>query len=57
MIFANLLLDTLAKTAHDFKGFPRCKISKFSQDIQGICELFSSCEEISIKSFCHKSLK
>ena len=45
MIRSILVILTLAKTVHDFIGFPRCKISKFSQDFQTIARLFFYCEE------------
>ena len=45
MIRLILVFLTLAKNAHDFIGFPRCKISKFSQDFQAIARLFFYCEE------------
>jgi hypothetical protein len=45
MIRLILVFLALAKTAHDFIGFPRCKISYFSQDFQTITCLFCFCEE------------
>ncbi len=35
----------LAKSAYGFIGFPRCKISYFSQEYQGFYNLFLCCEE------------
>ena len=48
---------TLAKSAPNFRGFPMCKISKFSQDFQGFCYLFLSCEENPIWRICPKNVK
>lgn len=48
---------TLAKSAPNFRGFPMCKNSKFSQDFQGFCYLFLSCEEKPIWRFCPKNVK
>ena len=45
MIRLILIFLALAKTAHDFIGFLRCKNSKFSQDFQIIARLFFCCEE------------
>jgi len=45
MIRSISLYGTLAKNAHDSIGFPMCKITYFSQDIQTSRALFFFCEE------------
>lgn len=45
MIRLILVFLTLAKTAPNFIGLPRCKISIFSQVLQTNSKLFFFCEE------------
>lgn len=56
MIRCFTIQGTLAKSAPEFRGFPMCKISKFSQDLQGFCDLFLSCEENSDKHRMEKNV-